>query len=141
MSNATAWYQPTVTAEPMIELVIFDICDVSFGIPIAKIDRVVSNTSITDSHPLPAGSQILDLHQQLFGIKCLAPAAYLIVRRDRQEMCSIPADNLPTLTNVPIDRIGTLPTELRETSPIGIASHVARISTSTEDLTVFILEI
>jgi purine-binding chemotaxis protein CheW len=140
MSNATSWYQPTVAAEPTIELVILDIRDVSFGLPIAKIDRIVNN-SISDPHSLLAGSEILDLHQQLFGLKCLAPAAYVMVRRDRQEMCSIPVDNMPTLTNVPIDRICTLPAELRETSPIGIASHVAIISTTTGDLTVFILEI
>jgi chemotaxis signal transduction protein len=141
MSTATSWYQPTVTAAPTIELAIFDISDVSFGIPIAKIDRILSNTNSSKPFDLPTGTQILDLHHHLFGIGSLNPAAYAIVRRDCQAMCCIPVDTLPTISTIPIDRIRTLPPELRATSPIGIASHVAMMPTSTGELTVFILEI
>ncbi len=141
MSNVASWYQPTVTAAPTIELVIFDISDVSFGIPIAKIDRILNQIGTSQPFDLPADTQILDLHHQLFGFSFPNPAAYVIVRRDRLSVCGIPVDTLPTISHVPIDRIRTLPSELRATSPIGIASHVAMISEPTGELTVFILEI
>jgi chemotaxis signal transduction protein len=141
MSNATAWYQPTVTATPTIELVVFDINNVSFGIPIAKIDRILKHNDPNEQFDLPADAQVLDLHHQLFGIRSVTPAAYVIVRRDRQELCHLPVDHLPTISTVQIDRIRSIPPELRATSPIGIASHVALISEPTGELTVFILEI
>jgi chemotaxis signal transduction protein len=139
-TTANSWYQPTVTAAPTIELVIFDINDVKVGLPIAKIDRVVNHTSTSTALNLP-NIHSLDLHQQLFGISASDPAAYVIVRKDKQQMCSIPVDTVPTFTTVNIDRIRTIPPELRATSPIGIASHVAIISTELEESPIFILEV
>ena len=142
MSNATSWYQPTEIATPTIEFAIFEIAGVSFGLPISKIDRIIIHTSSGEASSRPPDIAILNLHHQIFGISALAdPAAYTIVWRDKQELCMIPVDTVPVLTAVIIDRIRTIPSDLRATNPLGIASHVAIISTPTGELTVFILDI
>jgi chemotaxis signal transduction protein len=143
MSNATSWYQPTVTAELTIEFAIFEIDGVSFGLPISKIDRIINNTSTDHNLSCPIDVEVLNLHHKIFGINSASSsaAACTIVRRDQQPPCAIPVDTIPTLTLVPIDRIRTIPSELRSTNSLGIASHVAIISTPAGELTVFILEI
>ena len=142
MSNATSWYQPTVTAELTIEFAIFEIGGVSFGLPISKIDRIINNTSTDNNLSCPIDVEILNLHHKIFGMSsALGAAACTIVRRDEQPPCAIPVDTIPTLTLVPIDRIRTIPSDLRSTNSLGVASHVAIISTPAGELTVFILEI
>jgi hypothetical protein len=138
-TNAPSWYQPTVTTAPTIELAIFEIDGISFGLPISKLDRIVNNPSGEASCPIDM--EILDLHQQIFGISTVNTAAWAIVRRDGQPPCAIPVDIIPTLMMVPIDRIRSIPSELRATNPLGIASHVAIVTATTGDITVFILEI
>jgi hypothetical protein len=139
-TNAPSWYQPTVTTAPTIEVAIFEIDGISFGLPISKLDRIINNpTSYAAS--CPTDVQILDLHQQIFGISAVNTAACAIVRRDGQLPCAIPVDTIPTLIIMPIDRIRSIPSELRATNPLGIASHVAIITLPTGDVTVFILEI
>jgi chemotaxis signal transduction protein len=139
-TNAPSWYQPTVTTAPTIELAIFEIDGISFGLPISKLDRIINDPS-GNATTCPTDVEILDLHHQIFGISAESKAACAVVRRDGQPPCAIPIDTVPTLMMVPIDRIRSIPTELRATNPLGIASHVAIITAPTGDLTVFILEI
>jgi hypothetical protein len=139
-TNAPSWYQPTVTAAPTIELAIFEIDGISFGLPISKLDRIINDPSGTAT-TCPTDVEILDLHQQIFGINAESTVACAIVRRDGQPPCAIPVDTIPTLMMVQIDRIRSIPSELRATNPLGIASHVAIITLTTGDVTVFILEI
>jgi chemotaxis signal transduction protein len=139
-TNAPSWYQPTVATAPTIELAIFEIDGISFGLPISKLDRIVNNPS-GNVASCPTDVDMLDLHQQIFGISAVNTAACTIVRRDGQPPCAIPVDSIPTLMMVPIDRIRSIPDELRATNPLGIASHVAIVTAPTGDVTVFILEI
>jgi hypothetical protein len=139
-TSAPSWYQPTVTTAPTIELAIFEIDGISFGLPISKLDRIMNNSS-DNAASCPTDVEMLDLHQQIFGIKAESTVACAIVRRDGQPPCAIPVDTVPTLIMVPIDRIRSIPSELRSTNPLGIASHVAIITLPTGDITVFILEV
>jgi chemotaxis signal transduction protein len=139
-TNAPSWYQPTVTTAPTIEMAIFEIDGISFGLPITKLDRIMNNPT-GNATTCPTDVEILNLHQQIFGISTTNTAACAVVRRDGQPPCAIPVDTVPTLIMVPIDRIRSIPNELRSTNPLGIASHVAIITLPTGDVTVFILEI
>jgi hypothetical protein len=139
-TNAPSWYQPTVTAAPTIEMAIFEIDGISFGLPISKLDRIINDPS-GNATTCPTDVEILDLHQQIFGINAESTVACAIVRRDGQPPCAIPIDTIPTLMMVPIDRIRSIPSELRSTNPLGIASHVTIITMPTGDITVFILEV
>ncbi len=141
-TNATSWYQPTVIAAPTLELAIFEIDGIRFGLPITQLDRIVNNLT-GNSASYPTDVEILDLHHQIFGISAdeVSTAACAIVHRDGQPLCAIPVDTMPTLMLVPIDLIRSIPSELRSTNPLGIASHIAIVTAPTGDLTVFILEI
>ncbi len=139
-TNAPSWYQPTVTAAPTIELAIFEIDGISFGLPISKLDRIIDRSS-DNPNSYPTDVEILNLHEQIFGIIAGSTVACAIVRRDGQPPYAIPVDTIPTLMMVPIDRIRSIPSELRSTNPLGIASHVAIVTMPTGDITVFILEI
>ena len=43
---SSKWSETAAKNEPTIELVVFDIGEVIFGIPIDKIDRIISNVRI-----------------------------------------------------------------------------------------------
>jgi hypothetical protein len=131
------WTETAKEIEATIELIIFNLGDVTFGIPMAKIDRVVNKTSLDRNFNLSAGIEILDLHHQLFGISIADPTAIVIFRGDR--LASIPIDTTPTLTAVPLDLIRILPDEFRKNSPLGIASHIAVISDFAIDSAILII--
>ena len=133
------WSEITKPAELTIELVVFDIGEVSFGIPITKINRVISNIFIGEDFSLTQDVQILDLHHRLFGVEISNPQAIAIFTGTDRQLSGIPIETVPTLLSVTLDRIRTLPNDFRTTSPLGIASHVAIISNSTTELTIFIL--
>jgi chemotaxis signal transduction protein len=132
------WSETTAKNEPTIELVVFDIGEVSFGIPIYKIDRIISNVHPDENPTLTQNFEIIDLHERLTGIPISNPTAIAIFTNATQQLCGIPIDTVPTLICVPLDRIRTLPSDFRTTNPLGIASHIAMVSTPTE-LTIFIL--
>ena len=55
------WSETTSKNEPTIELVVFDIGDVSFGIPIYKIDRIISNVHLDENPTLTQNVEITAL--------------------------------------------------------------------------------
>ena len=132
------WTETAKKVEATIELIVFNLGEVSFGIPMDKVDRVLNETNLLRDFSLMAGLEILDLHQRLFGISIVNPTAMVVLKG--WHLSGIPIDTTPTLIYVPLDRIRILPTEFRTNSPLGIASHIAMISTSTTELTIFILE-
>jgi chemotaxis signal transduction protein len=125
--------------EPTVELIVFDVDEISFGIPIAKIDRIINSIHLGEDYTLTKNVEILDLHDRLFGISISHPTAIAILIGDSQQLYGIPIDTVPTLTLVPLDRIRTLPSEFRTNNPLGIASHLAIVSTPINELTIFIL--
>ena len=133
------WPESNARVKSTIELIVFDIGEVSFGIPITKINRVISSIFIGEDFSLTQDVEILDLHHQLTGVSLSTPNAIAIFTGERQQLYGIPIDTVPTIVCVPLDRIRTLPTELRTNSSIGIASHVAMVSEPELELTIFIL--
>lgn len=125
--------------QPAIELVGFDIGEVSFGIPITRIVRVINNLFIGEDYTLTQNVQILDLHQLLFGVEISHPDAMAIFNGARHQLYGIPIDTTPTFTSITLDRIRVLPPEFRTGNPLGIASHIAVISTPLSQSAIFIL--
>lgn len=133
------WSDSPERVIPKLELIVFDVCEVSFGIPITKINRVISSIFIGEDFSLTQDVEILDLHHRLTGVSLTTPTAIAIFTGDRQQLYGIPIDTVPTIVGVPLDRIRTLPAELRHNSSLGIASHIAMVSDLELELTVFIL--
>jgi chemotaxis signal transduction protein len=126
-------FQPAPTEA--IEAVLFDIDTVWFGIPLSRVERIVDLANIHNDFSDLARVEPLDLHELLFGYNLVEPKAWTIYKDAKSALYGIPIDSVPTLIGIPFDRIRQLPSDVRTTSPLSIASHVARI----QDLTVFML--
>jgi hypothetical protein len=130
----------TSTSAPPIELLVFNIEAVWFGLPLARVERVVDITNMRNDFSTLANVKLLDLHDWLFGSNLVVPTAWTIFKDAVGTLYGIPVDPVPTLIVVPLDRIRQLPHDVRTTSPLGIASHVALVTEPTRELTVFIIE-
>jgi hypothetical protein len=131
------WTETAKKVEATIELIVFNLGEVSFGIPMTKIDRVVNKTNLDQDFNLSAGIDILDLHHRLFGTSIANPTAMVVLKGE--SLVCIPIDTTPTLISVPLDRIRILPDEFRTSSPLGVASHIAMISSLNQESTIFII--
>ncbi len=131
------WTETAKEIEATIELIVFSLGDVIFGIHMAKIDRVVNNPNLDRDFNLSAGVEIIDLQHQLFGTSIVNPTAMVIFKGDR--LAGIPIDTTPTLTAIPLDIIRILPDRFRTNSPLGIASHIAVTSDFAIDSAIFII--
>ena len=137
-TSSNKWAETPEQVTLKIELIVFDIGEVSFGIPINQIDRIISNVHLAEDYALTQNVEIVDLHDRLTGIPISNPTAIAIFTNADRQLCGIPIDTVPTLICVPLDRIRTLPHNFRTTNPLGIASQIAMVSTPTA-LTIFIL--
>jgi hypothetical protein len=122
-----------------IESILFDIDAVWFGIPLSRVERIVDVTNLHNDFSELELVELLDLHELLFGGNLAEPAAWTIYKDVSNTLYGIPVDSLPTLVSIPFDRLRQLPTHVRTTSPLGIASHIARITEFDRELTVFML--
>ncbi len=133
------WSETAPKNKLTIELIVFEIDEVTFGIPIHKLDRIISNVHLDEDNPLIQQVEILDLHDRLTGVAIANPAAIVIFTGDNGQLLGIPIVTVPTLIDVPLDRIRTLPNEFRTHNAIAIASHVAMIADSNTASTILIL--
>ena len=141
-ANSVQQFSPalTISSAPPIELLVFHIEEVWFGLPLGRVERVVDITNTRNDFSALANVELLDLHDWLFGSKLIGPTAWMIFKDAVGTLYGIPVDPTPTLVVVPLDRIRQLPHHVRTTSPLRIASHVALVTEPTRALTVFILE-
>jgi hypothetical protein len=131
--------KPKPQVASTLELVMFDIAKVNFGIPMTKINRVISNVFLGEDFSLTQDVEILDLHQLLSGVEISNPNAIAIFTGQDLKLYGVPIETAPTLISVPLDRIRVLPSDVRRDNPLGIASHIAMISDANNELTIFIL--
>jgi hypothetical protein len=131
------WSEVAEQVVQKVELIIFNIDEITVGIPIDKIDRIINNSLLGEDFNPFKGIEILDLHQR-FGITVSNPAAFAIFKGDLGKLYRIPTDTVPTLISVPLDRIRILPSEFCTDNLLSIASHIATISTTDCQLTIFI---
>jgi hypothetical protein len=133
------WAETTTTVTTF-DLIVFEIDRVSFGIPAAKIARIISSGFLGEDYSLTQNVEILDLHERITGKSIVSPTAIVLWIDSREQIAAIPIETVPVMVAVPLDRIRTLPHDFRQQNPIGIASHVA-MTTDDEnnELTIFIL--
>jgi chemotaxis signal transduction protein len=133
------WSELTTPTALSVELISFEIDQIKFGMPIAKIERIISNIHLDQDYTLAQHIEIIDLQDLTTGIPITNPTAIVIFTDNLQRSCGIPINTVPELITLPLDRIRLLPQEFRNTNPLGIASHLAVISTPEAELTLFIL--
>lgn len=123
-----------------LELVLFEIGEANFGIPMSKIVRVINHLFLGEDYSLDRGVEIIDLHSRLFGREISNPHAMVIFIDERQQLHGIPIEMIPSLISVPFARIRTLPPEFRSSNPLGIATHIAvGMEEDGTDITIFIM--
>lgn len=135
--DRTIWDEPRAIDPLKIELIILEIGEVYFGVLMSKIDRVVDITNTNEDFSFLEHVEVLDLHYHLFGTHQVNPPAWAIVKDLGSTVYGIPVDTTPTLISIPLNLLRMLPADFRATSPLGIASHVAKTDDTAEALTVF----
>jgi hypothetical protein len=130
------WTEPTKLVIPTVEIIVFAMGEVTIGIPMSKIDQIISNLTRSDFQIDP-DVEPLDLHYQLFGSSINILTAMVVFKSDRS-YC-IPIDTTPTLIMLPLDQIRILPAEFRANHPLGIASHIAMTVIDGHETTIFIV--
>lgn len=121
------------TMAATLEAIVFELEAVWFGVPLAQSERILDATARQHDFNALADVEIVDLSERLFGMPIAAPAAWTICTDAlTQRAYAIPLAALPTLISIPLDRLRLLPPDLRASSPLGIASHVALLITATQ---------
>jgi chemotaxis signal transduction protein len=134
----TKWVE-TTTSIAALDLIVFEVDLVSFGIPMTKIDRIISSVFLGEDYSLTQNVNILDLHYRLTGESIVSPTSIVLWIDAQQQLAAIPIETVPVMVSVPLDRIRTLPSDLRQQNSIGIASHMAMTTIENIELTIFIL--
>jgi hypothetical protein len=129
----------TTTAVTTLDLIVFAVDRVSFGIPMTKIDRIISSVFLGEDYSLTQNVDILDLHDHLTGESIVSPTSIVLWIDAHQQLAAIPIETVPVMVSVPLDRIRTLPHDFRQQDRLGIASHVAMITIENIESTIFIL--
>jgi chemotaxis signal transduction protein len=130
-------FQPT--AATALEAILFEIDPVWFAIPLNRVDRIVDIANIHNDFSDLSRVELLDLQELLFDTCLAEPKAWAICHNVSGSSYGIPIGAVPTIVSIPYDRIRQLPRDVRTTSPLGIASHVASIAEFDRELTVFML--
>jgi hypothetical protein len=129
----------TRTSIATLDLIVFEVDRVSFGIPMTKIDRIISSVFLGEDYSLTQNVDILDLHYHLTGESIVSPTSIVLWIGANQQLAAIPIETVPVMVSVPLDRIRTLPSDFRQQDLLGIASHVAMLTIENIESTVFIL--
>ncbi len=127
------WYEPKLEVKPSIEFLTFKIGEISLGVSIDKIDRVINVDKIST---LP-NTQLLDLDLRLFGSSSTGSTYYIIIKSSQEQLYNIPVDTAPTLMTIEVDRIRHIPDQDPTTNMLEFTSHVATVG----DSIIFILDI
>ena len=135
-----------------IELLVFEISQLTLALPILQVQKVVKRHQVHGSglshvnlaHLSDREIAVVDLHQKLFGVSLSqneTEGYFIITKNVREEALGIAVAQSPNLINVPLDRIRLLPDSYRRADTLEIASHVTVISQEEQTTTIFILDL
>ena len=135
-----------------IELLVFEISQLTLALPILQVQKVVKRHQVHGSglshvnlaHLSDREIAVVDLHQKLFGVSLSqneTEGYFIITKNVRGEALGIAVAQSPNLINVPLDRIRLLPDSYRRADTLEIASHVTVISQEEQTTTIFILDL
>jgi chemotaxis signal transduction protein len=158
MSNATSYY--TASVDPNGEqqenhrrkFLIFKTGQLNLALPVESVKKITHYTPMQgsgttsvglihiDNHEITA----IDLHKRLF--KVAQPSfegrQFLILAKNSiDELFGILVSQTPSLVDLPLSQIRTLPDSYRRGDTLEIASHVTRVQQNEQLLTVFVLDV
>ncbi|MGF1539402.1 MAG: chemotaxis protein CheW [Pleurocapsa sp.] len=137
-----------------IKLLVFDLGKLTLALPVEQVQKVIKHSAIYGSglsyvNLLHLGEQevaVIDLHRKLFKVsqpEIFNDKGYFIISKSViGEPLGIMVAQTPSLIDVSLDRVRTLPNSYRHADTLAIASHVAVIpQPDNKSLTVFILDL
>lgn len=134
------------------KLLTFQVGQLNLALPIESVKKIVHHTAIQGSGTTAVGlvhlndqeMTVIDLHKRLFKVSQpeVHGRQFLIMAQNRiQEGFCILVPQTPTLLELPLAQIRTLPNSYRFADTLDVASHVTRVQQAEEWLTVFILDV
>jgi purine-binding chemotaxis protein CheW len=144
---------PAPQTARILKLLLFKIGKLNVALPIDSVQKVISNPSVYGSGINPFGVAhlgdreitVLDLHRRFFKQSQFVDAScrcYLILAKNSAgESFGILVGETPTLIDVPLSQIRTLPESYRRADTLEVASHVTIVPQPDASLTVFVLDV
>ncbi|MDJ0508169.1 MAG: chemotaxis protein CheW [Crocosphaera sp.] len=134
------------------KLLIFQTGSLNLALPVESVKKITHYTPMegsgtgavgliyVDDHQITA----IDLHKRLFKVPqpSLEGRQFLILAKNSlEELLGILVSQTPTLVELPLSQIRTLPDSYRQGDTLDMATHVTRLQHNNELLTVFILDV
>lgn len=155
--NTIGLNQPEIksnNSNSLLKLVVFDMGKLILALPVEQVKKVIKHSVIHGSglsyvNLIHLGQEevaVIDLHRKLFRVsqpEIKEKKGYFIITKSViGEPLGIMVAQTPSLIDVPLDRVRTLPNSYRSADTLEIASHVAVIPSSEhKSLTIFILDL
>ncbi|GAB4532182.1 MAG: hypothetical protein Tsb0014_16370 [Pleurocapsa sp.] len=155
MSNNLLKDQPSTNAtSSFLKLLVFKMGILTLALPVKQVQKVIRRTEVHGSglsyvhlsHLEEQEVAIVDLHRKLFKASQLnnteEKGYFIITKNITGEPLGIIVNRTPTLIDVLVEQVRTLPNSYRRADTLEIASHVAVIPQNNEtSLTIFILDL
>jgi purine-binding chemotaxis protein CheW len=159
MSNNILQNKPFInvnnTTSSIIKLLVFEIESLSLALPVKQVQKVIRQTEVHGSglsyvnlsHLEDQEVTIVDLYRKLFKVSqptnnSKEKGYFIITKNITSEPLGIMVNKTPTLIDVLVEQVRTLPNSYRRADTLEIASHVAVIPQDKETaLTIFILDL
>jgi chemotaxis signal transduction protein len=142
-----------VNNDSLLKLLVFEVGKLILALSIQQVQKVVRNNPVYGSglsyvNLTHLGDQevtVIDLHQKLFKVSQTETSGtgyFIISKNVTGEPLGIAVAQTPTVIDVPLAQIRTLPESYRRADTLEIASHVAVIpQENNTSLTIFILDL
>jgi chemotaxis signal transduction protein len=135
-----------------LKIVVFSVGNINVALRVESVQKVISKVSVYSTGVNYLGVAdiggeeitVIDLHKRFFKSDQQNEsnsAKYLIITENSvKEKFAILVVQTPTLMEVPLEHIRTIPESYRRGDTLEIASHVAIIPQESTSLTVFLLD-
>ncbi len=142
------------SSNSLLKIVVFPIGKLNVALPVYQVRKVIKKTTVYGSgithvnltHIEDQEVTVIDLHQKLFKVSqtdlCKGKEYLIITKSLINEPLGIVVTETPTLMDIPLSQIRTIPNTYRDADTLGIASHVAVMSQKNATTkTIFILDL
>ena len=136
-----------------LKVVLFSVGSLNCAFRLDPVYKVVSSPQLYGSGDSWVGLThlgdrevtVLDINKRLFPSdrhEASLKVRYLIVvQNQRGELYGIPVEKVPVLMSIPFANIRVLPETFRQSNALGVASHVAVVSSANSSMTLFLLDV
>ncbi len=141
---------PTKNRTPVLKVLVLPIHTLHVALSLETVEKVMPMPTIFKSGQTVLGlthvdqqeAIVVDLHQKIFGTPSPQSAKYVVITRDRhQQAYAIPSLSLPSLQDLPLERLQPIPPDYRDRDSLGIASHILPPADGDSAPTLFLLDL